>query len=162
MGNRHQIRSEAYDLVRFYNRGFCQVTRSTVLKVAHNSYTAVPFDVDNYDLGRPNAVEMHNPAANNDRLYARRDGVYLIAAQAVWANNASGVRVIYLARNGANIAADRQLALSGYETPQNIVTMRYLNAGDYVSLYVFQNSGGDLNLQQAAYTPVLSVALVGE
>ncbi|MCC7130904.1 MAG: hypothetical protein IT297_10960 [Anaerolineae bacterium] len=162
MGNRHQSRSEAYDLVRFYYRGFCQATRTTAFKVAHNNYTPVPLDADNYDLVRPNASPMHNPAVNNERVYARRDGVYLIAAHAVWASNATGVRVIYIARNGANIAADRRAALSGYDTAQQVSTMRYLNAGDYVTLYAFQNSGGDLNLLQAAYTPVLSVALVGD
>lgn len=162
MNNRHFQTSQAYDLTRFYYRGFCQVTRSAALAIAHSAYTTIAFDVTNYDLNRPNETPMHDNAVNNDRVYIRLAGVYLITANVVWAGNKTGFRLLYLARNGANIALDRLLPLDGADTSQQITTQRKLSVGDYITAYVHQTSGGNLNIQQGAYSPLLSLALIGD
>lgn len=162
MNQRHFQTSLAYDLTRFHYRGFCQVTRSAVLSVAHNAYTTIAFDATNYDLNRPNGSPMHDNAVNNERVYIRLAGIYLITANIVWAGNKTGLRMLYLARNGANIALDRLLPLDGADTSQQITAHRKLNAGDYITAYVHQTSGGSLNIQQGAYSPLLSLALIGD
>jgi hypothetical protein len=100
-------------------------------------------------------------AANPTRLTAPIAGRYLITASARWAANLTGRRLIAI--NLDFPAADwKQIArsnVSGWSVgpdfypEQNVQTVYQLKAGDYVEMWVAQNSGVALKLNAGAGAP---------
>lgn len=162
MDRRHYQTAQTLDLVRFYYRAFCQLTRQTAQTIPNHASTHITFDTQTYHLTRPNQAPMHDTATHNDRIYIRIPGVYSISASVVWDTNNSGIRLASLCVNGSVIAADARPALDAFETHQTLTAHRKLNLGDYLTLSVFQNSGGNLQILLCACSPVLSVALLGD
>lgn len=111
---------------------------TTVTKVVFNAET---FDTQNeFDK------------TTNYRFTALKAGYYRVSIQVGWDANATGVRILYLYRNGASISTN---SYSGVPTDQRwsqfLVDIIYLTVGQYLEVYVKQTSGGNLNLK---YGPV--------
>jgi hypothetical protein len=108
---------------------------------------------------------MHSTASNTSRLIAPQTGVYLCIGIVRWANNATGARYLALQINGAGnpLNSDRLVVLDANETPYHITAGLFkLSQGDYVEVFVFQNSGGNLNsLTNADVVPRFMMAWVG-
>src|SRR5690606_28924757 len=99
---------------------------------------------------------LHDTSSNTGRLTAPRTGRYLITATVQWATNAAGQRIVSLLANGTTtLARDARLAGSTGVIPVMTVTTIYqLSQGDYVTVNVYQDSGGALNVESAAaYSP---------
>lgn len=103
----------------------------------------------------PWTTKMHDTAGlwdsvNTTRLYAREAGVYEIEAQVGFGVNSTGVRNVIIAINGnsnTRMGDAVQQATSGDVTRINAVGVQYLNAGDYIEVYTYQNSGVALSLE---------------
>lgn len=123
--------------------------------------TAIQFDTELYDTDN-----IHDVAVNNTRLTCNTAGEYLISGAVRWASNGTGVRVSFISVNGtARIAQQDAAAPAGtYAFSQQLVTQYHLNAGDYVELLVYQDSGSALNVETygSSASPVLSMARVGD
>ena len=80
-------------------------------------------------------------------------GLYLVTAAANYAANVAGAnRDLDLILNGVTIVAGRHhapTAVAGNQTRTQIGFVLPLNVGDTLSVQVFQNSGGALNLNSA-------------
>lgn len=86
--------------------------------------------------------------ANGSKLFAPLDGIYLHGAQAEWASNNSGIRGIGARINGSGSDFDQQFQSAQTGTPRtNSAEIFLMNAGDYLETYVYQSSGGSLDLQ---------------
>jgi len=136
---------------RVYNNANISVADSTTTDLTFNSER---FDTDAY----------HSTGTNTERLTAPVAGKYLITGNVRFAANATGFRQAVLILNGSTtIAATRQLAAGA--SVQNIMvvtTVFELAAGDYVTLRVFQSSGGNLNVEaQTNYSPEFMIARLG-
>ncbi len=118
---------------RAYNSGFQTLTTSTD--------TTLLFDSERWDTDT-----IHSTTTNTGRLTCNTAGIYTIAANVSFANNATGLRLVKIVLNGATvICLDMRAALSGSDTHMALSTQYNLAAGDYVECVAWQSSGGNLN-----------------
>lgn len=135
---------------RAYNSG--------ALTISNNSLTWLTFSST-----RDNSTDgMHSTSSNTGRLTAPVAGWYLITAAIRWASNATGVRQLYLRANGSTyIDTVNQDAVGTTNTRQTIATLYYLAANEYVEAAVYQNSGGNLDVDaSAAISPEFAMARI--
>lgn len=133
----------------------CRANRSTDQNISNNSTTALDFtSADSFDTDA-----MHDPSSNSTRVYANTTGVYLIIANCLWGTGSStGRRNISISVNGAGINASEDNGPSDAQTAnQSVSALQSLTAGDYVTLDLYQNSGGTRTAQGS-----LSLLWVGQ
>lgn len=122
--------------------GVCAV-RTLTQSIPNMSHTAVAFTApDEWDTDT-----FHSPTSNASQVTvpAGFGGRFTVTASLQFASNAAGARVAYIYKNGATTrwendtdsAVNNRLQVSGEVS---------LAAGDYVELYVYQNSGAALDL----------------
>jgi len=118
----------------------------------------------NFDSERWDTANLHNTATNTSRLRAPVAGKYYIFANITWETPLGsgfwGLRILF---NGKTAIAEQTLPNNGgsFRTSMSIGTMYALNAGDYVEVQVFQNSGGIVAVKQiTATSPEFGMAKV--
>lgn len=87
----------------------------------------------------------------NNRFNILKTGWYGIAAQVRWASNTSGRRELFVRDSaGTNLIRDDKVAgSSSPEVHNGGSTFIYLQKDDYIEMYAFQSSGGNLNIVQS-------------
>lgn len=134
------------------SKPMCRVYNSAALSVATATNTVLTMDSERYDVG-----SCHSTSSNTSRLTvpAGCGGIYHIGGVAMFAANATGVRAIWLMLNGATrIVQQAQPASSATDQSITVSCDYKLTAADYVELYVYQSSGGLLNINSSAnYSP---------
>lgn len=119
------------------------VYRNVVESIPNAAYTRATFTIEMFDTN--NFWDAGNPS----RLTVPRAGYYLVGGKIGWDINPTNVREVklYINGSGATYAAmsNACIALSGVLTRLTIVFLVHLSAGDYVELFLWQNSGGALN-----------------
>jgi hypothetical protein len=121
----------------------CQVTGSSTQSIATGSFTALDWDLDLID---PTAL--HSTSSNTSNVYIKTSGYYLITAQIQFATNATGNRQIRLYKSGVFIDRTTAVMIANASVPIFVTSSspQYLVAGDYVSVYAYQNSGAPLDI----------------
>jgi hypothetical protein len=126
-----------------------RVYNSAAISTATGTPKILTFDSERYDNGG-----LHSTSANTGRLTAT-----------ITASNITGSRYVGLKVNGATYVAfdERQaVTVAGRPTIVTVSTSYQLAAGDYVEVEVFQNSGGNLNVNASGnYTPEFWIVRVG-
>lgn len=111
-------------------------------------------------------ASLHDATTNNSRLTAPVTGAYQINGRVRWESGAAGVRHLRIEKNlgspGKTIAEVMGTASAADPMTQNVSTISYLAAGDYVELRVIQDlSGGPVDtLAASGFAPELSMAWV--
>ena len=121
---------------------------STTQSLTTATVTAITFDSEDYDIGA-----MHNPGVNPTRFTvpAGAAGLYTIIAKVSYAANATGVRVARLRKNGSDISTQvTHAATAGATQVVMVCDDLVLAVADYIEVYGFQDSGGNLNTGDAA------------
>lgn len=128
-----------------------RVYHSVSQSIPNATVTVLAFNSERFDTDG-----IHDTVTNNSRLTCKTAGKYLIIGNIHFAANATGARAIHIRLNGATFIANDGRA-SASATDVNVLTIStlyQLNAGDYVELTVWQNSGGALNvLSSANFSP---------
>jgi hypothetical protein len=116
-----------------------QVRRTSTQSIANGTWTAITFsDTVSDPWGRWDA---------GTALYANYTGYYWVSVRGTWAANSTGVRMIAIAKNGAEyVDTQETAAVNGFDHHQSCTHLVYLTAGDYVQMHVYQSSGGALNI----------------
>lgn len=126
------------------------------------------FNTEHWD-----SANYHSTVSNNSRLTVPTTGYYLIVGRVRWKNEApsSGYRIIRLEKNSAGTpTAGNVLAIicddaatSGVVTDQEITTVAYLAATDYVELFAgsSQSTTSALYLDGAYDSPSLEIHFLG-
>jgi len=128
------------DKARIWNTANWTVPTSTSFPLTFNS--------ENYDTDN-----LHDPAVNPSRITVNDAGYYLVLGCICYAPNATGIRRAYIYVNGAWVSMNSVLNAGATASAFVVVSdVRYLNAGDYLELYAWQNSGGDLTVYGVAST----------
>lgn len=121
------------------------VYTSAAQTISTSTFTAVGFDAEISD-----DYAMHDNVTNNSRLTipTGEDGLYLVVFKLEWASNSSGDRItrLYVNGSGNNYAYTRIPPSASSFTAYTVSAVLPLSAGDYVQQYVWQNSGGDLDI----------------
>lgn len=122
---------------------------SAALTIGTGSLTALTFDSERWDHGG-----VHSTASNTGRLTCTRPGVYFIVGHVRWEANATGVRKLAVRFHDSSVPSDTYIcaeldadAGADDEVGQSVATTWALEIDDYVELFVYQDSGGDLDIQ---------------
>lgn len=127
----------------------CSLYNSSAPSLTNNTWTLVTWDSESWDND-----SMHSTASNTSRLVFATSGTYLLTVNAWFAANGTGGRGVNLTKSGAGTRAASNVVLSDggvqatatAETLVAATVLRPFSAGDYVELWVWQASGGALNL----------------
>lgn len=119
-----------------------RITSATAIVTATNTTLTLPVVSD----------DPWNMSSANTALSAPVPGLYDIAAWVSWASNATGNRRTEILINGSNQIFARDAAASGVGNAQFANLVWPLNKGDLVSLRVLQNSGANLDVNDANLT----------
>ena len=138
-----------------------RVYNSGNLTIPTASSTDLTFDSERWDTDT-----IHSTVTNTERLTATTAGTYLIAGTVRWAANSTNVRGVRIKVGGGNyIASNRAIPDTGGgrgEIAQTVSTIWVLEAGHYVTLSVYQDSGGNLDVvATASYTPEFMMQRIG-
>ena len=129
------------------------VTGATV-SVANNTLTTVAFNAETFDTNT-----YHDNSTNNSRITipSGKAGYYLFTASGQYNNNATGRREMYAAKNGTLlISSDVSPSGGTYPTPLLSFPI-YLAVADYMTVVLYQSSGGNLDF----YGPSMTVSYLG-
>lgn len=104
--------------------------------------TTTPLDMNSE---RSDTFGFHDNATNNNRLTVPTGygGIYLVIATCFWDTNATGVRILSIRKNGADIigAPAVRSGTTANGLTQEITHIVPLADGDWVEAAVWQNSG---------------------
>jgi len=123
----------------------CKLTRAADQSINNVSSTAVSFDTVTY--------ESHaGMGATGTQLKVQEAGIYHFVGQVGW-ESASGGRQAWIKKNGAGLNFGEMSIPARTDGGQTHITVAVdldMQPGDYVELYVYQNSGGSVNLEGSA------------
>lgn len=131
---------------------------STNQSINNTVGTALALNSERFDTDT-----IHDTVTNNSRLTCKTAGKYLIFGHVEWAANVTNNRQVSILVNGAtNIAISAQPAnVNALTTRQSISSIYSLAVNDYVELFVYQDSGGALNvLASGNYSPEFGMVWV--
>ncbi len=116
--------------------------------ISNSTSTALSFDQELFDTNT-----MHDNSTNNSRVTIKRTGYYLINGAIRWETTSSGGynRKISIYKNGSEVFTNIILptTTSASNAPsQTITAMLLLAVNDYIELYVYQDSGGNLDVSK--------------
>ena len=120
----------------------CSVWRSAAWSAPNGGGTNVPFDAEDFDTDA-----FHDPATNPSRITipAGLGGYYQLNGGIRYTYNGTGARAVDLLVNGSPVAGIG-VGAAPVATTLSCGKPVPLNAGDYIELGPYQNSGGALAL----------------
>lgn len=129
------------------------VHSNTGQSIANNVYVLfTAWDGEAFDVVQSGDTEMHSTTTNPERVYIRTAGRYQISGQVTFEPNATGIRGLQVRLNSAgNVASGTTMYVTNQGTLSTGRTsvpiapiIRPFVAGDYLEVFVTQNSGGAL------------------
>ncbi len=144
-----------------YNAAAVSVYKSGNQTLTTATETLITFDSEELDSG-----DMHDTSSNTSRLVCRVPGIYLIFTSVTMANNSAGGRYSMVRKNAAGSAVGGSLI--GYGTDE-VASINFgsiiawgprllkMVPGDYVELFAYQSSGGDLTLNGGASATIFGM-----
>ena len=120
------------------------------------NWLAITFNSERFDTDG-----MHSTSTNTSRLTIVTQGLYAFWGTAGFAASATGYRQLGIRVDGSTFIAVNGVPNngSGAGVLLSVAGAYYLNAGQYVELCAWQNSGGTLSIASgAAYTPEFTAA----
>lgn len=128
------------------NKPAANVRQTSAQTLTNATPTALTFQAEDFD-DDPTGGSGHSTVSNTSRYTANYPGWYMCAGGICFATNASGRRGTRWAVNGTAINGTEAFgpAYSAATTSMPSRTLLiFLNAGDYVELFGYQESGGNL------------------
>ena len=137
------------------------VKLGTTQSISNNTFTSVSwasedFDTDSFWALSPNPTRITIPSG--------KGGKYLFTGTIVWALNATGDRGVQLAVTGTGVGYVTLMGLAATTdnfTRSNFSAILDLTAADYVTVNVWQGSGGSLNIAPSSNDCRLQVQYLG-
>ena len=139
----------------------CRVYRTNTQSIPNNTWTAISFGLEEFDTDT-----MHSSITNPERITIRTAGIYQIFGTVSFDPNATGVRAACITHNGSTVPDDGIVfcSQSGNATANHLPPLSVLKscaATDILRFYVFQNSGGALDVSVSTITPFFSAVYQG-
>lgn len=122
------------------NPPIARILQTAAQNCATAAYTAIAMDTSSLDT-----YSGHSNTVNNTRYTAQVPGYYRIAGIVGWAINSTGIRATSVGINGSpQIDSQVELSATTANTSAPAQLVAFLNLGDYVEMFGYQNSGGTL------------------
>lgn len=130
------------------------------ISATNADWTTLTFNSERFDTDT-----IHDTSTNSERLTCKTAGKYIIVGNAFFAANAGGdirwIRIFYNNTNNIGIAPGIDNVNSA--AMMNVCTIYDLAVNDYVTLGVYQDSGGALNITAAGnYSPEFMMIRIGD
>lgn len=124
-----------------------RASKNALQAIANNAWTAVSWDVEDFDVGG-----LFDVATAPTKFTAPSNGYYLVTSTIRFDNTTTtGYRAARILVNGTgDIALVKHPGGAGDGIPISQVV--YLTAGDYVEIYVWQDSGGSVDILADTHT----------
>jgi len=127
------------------NPPIAKMRNSTTQSIPNNTSTALTWDTEDFDT-----VGGHSTVTNTSRytVQAGYGGYYLAHAAVAWASSATGVRDVWVSKNGTEIPGSMitvEAPPAGVWSQITATIVGPLVAGDYLEAFVLQTSGGALS-----------------
>lgn len=139
LGTGHDIKNTADGVPELQDRAFGVKAYLSAANVplATGTWMALQFDRETFDDG------LHSTSSNLSRFTVPtgRGGKYMVIAHAVFTTGAESIRQVRLRKNGTYVEGEARLIESGAGMSVTFSTVAALNAGDYLEMLVYQNSG---------------------
>lgn len=120
-----------------------KVYNSANITLANDTATALTFNSESWDTDN-----CHSTTSNTSRLTAKTAGKYQVTGLVWFAWNATGQRSLYVYKNGTvHGQVSENYNTASASTMLNITIEIELAVDDYVELYAYQNSGGNLDVR---------------
>ena len=124
---------------------FCATGNGGAVTIADSTDSVVVWSgTDAHD-----SAGMHSTASQPEKVFAKKGGYYDIVGTMDFPANATGIRRLFFKINGAADAIEVEVgghASARCKASQSIT--RWLDPGDYVEMWVYQSSGGALDLNR--------------
>lgn len=127
----------------------CTLHNSSSISVSNGGFNTLTFDNEDIDTDG-----MHSTVSNTGRITIATTGIYILTASIQWAANATGKRVLLLYVDGTDDYGRLEIpAVTGGGTTSMTINSvpRQLTAGQYAECWVFQDSGGALDINAQPY-----------
>lgn len=129
----------------------CRLFHSALQSIVNSTQTALAWDNESFDT-----ASLHDTAVNNSRITIPTNGnkgIWLFSTVVTWADSQIGQRVISIRKNGVGTTiaqfSDPQSGVAAVNASQKLSCMVSApTVGDYFEVFVFQLSGGNLNVVQ--------------
>lgn len=123
----------------------CRLGSTVDIATATGVTRTVPFDKEYWDID-----DMHDNVTNNTRITFNHQGRYVVGGNVDFEINAAGFRILAIVKNGVTtLAIDHRPPIAGQLVMCHVSTCDYFNRGDYIELFVTQNSGAALAIFHA-------------
>lgn len=133
-----------------------RVMRDATQTISHGTYTDVIFDTVSYQSFQYG--KLFDPSVSTTRLTIQRAGIYCMGGDVRFAASDLGtMREVWIYSNRQDDAAAGHIAMSHVDHRGTIGTAATFfgcfefTQGDWVSLRVWQDTGGDLNIDNARF-----------
>lgn len=136
-----------------------RITRNADQLFTTGNYALVHFNVETWDND-----DMADLGVNDERLTFQKTGIYLVIGAVQWEAAAGGRRLIQLNHSAiGNIAVtELGIPLESNVWRGQVVGLCEAAPADYVRLYAYQTSGGDLDIDTAGTeSPALQAVRIG-
>lgn len=132
-----------------------KVRRQSDQAIPDNTAHPLGFATEIYDTDSYFTVT----TGSSTRLTVPANGTYLIVGNVWFEYNTTGIRGIEIDKNGSVLTENNNYLSVNGTVALNVSGIELLNAGDYVELIAFQNSGGPLNA--LAYSTNFAIQRIG-
>jgi len=122
--------------------------KSAAQTVSNSTFTAITWDSERYDTD-----SYHSTSTNTSRITipSGKSGYYILTGSNVWDANATGNRGLELRKNGTSLYyLFFQDGFASNDGTYPFTGTINLTAGDYIEVFCWQSSGGNLNLNGGA------------
>lgn len=135
-------------LQRFVDGSCSYTVDSGFQAVVNNTITLVDWDLPQFDSS---AVDRNGL----NKFILQRTGMWMFATNLIWASNATGYRFVWVERTseGPSYLANRlginsvKSNAGSWTTPQTAIAMDRFTAGEEIAVLCFQDSGGNVNIE---------------
>lgn len=135
-----------------------RITRTTAQSIPNDNATPVAFTTKDYDTDA-----MVDLATYDTRITIKTAGIYITTAQYSFAANATGLRGVRILLNTTlRLAMSLFPGSSLTDNRDSLAAVASLAVNDYLTLEVYQDSGGSLDLNPSSTTPAsLAASKIG-
>jgi hypothetical protein len=136
-----------------------RVYGSAVQSIATATYALVTWDTESFD-----SDGFHSTSTNTSRLTipTGKAGKYLFNLKTVFnSTNNTGDRILYFFKNGSEVNESPFGLSTRMNLQMSLTSIQDASVGDYFEMYVFQTSGGSINLDKTVMYSEFSLTYLG-
>jgi hypothetical protein len=136
-----------------------RVYGSAVQSIATATYALVTWNTESFDTDA-----FHDNSTNTSRftIPSGKAGKYLFNLKTVFNSTSStGDRILYFFKNGSEILESPFALTTRSNLQMSLSSVQSAAVGDYFEMYVFQTSGGAVDLDKTAFYSEYSISYLG-